>query len=351
MSRAQLTSTVEQNTGGAVSPYVAGKNKIINGDFSFFQRGVTIAVSNNNYSYYTADRWNLTNGAVSGNAWTINQVATGDTTNLPNIRYAVRVQRNLGQTSGSGSYFAQFFESSTSIPLAGKVVTLSFYARAGSNYSPTSNQFSSIIYTGTGIDQNPVTGSYTGQVNTQSNFTLTTTWQRFTTTMTMPSNMTEIAVNFLAPSVGTAGANDYYELTGVQLEAGPVATPFTTATGTLSGELQACQRYYWRDNTTTVSTNGHPCFGVAQSTTSGYFYMPFPVTMRIAPTSMNYSNVRPVQYGVAAYALSGMALSTTETSPSVGVFYTSGSTGMIANVPLFLYGAGSGNWIEFSAEL
>jgi hypothetical protein len=25
MSRAQLTSTVEQNTGGAVSPYVAGK--------------------------------------------------------------------------------------------------------------------------------------------------------------------------------------------------------------------------------------------------------------------------------------------------------------------------------------
>ena len=43
MSRAQLTSTVEQNTGGAVSPYVAGKNKIINGDFGIWQRGTSFS--------------------------------------------------------------------------------------------------------------------------------------------------------------------------------------------------------------------------------------------------------------------------------------------------------------------
>ena len=63
MSRAQLTSTVEQNTGGAVAPFLAGKNKIINGDFRINQRNFTSATSG-----YCFDRWTI---AASGGTMTV----------------------------------------------------------------------------------------------------------------------------------------------------------------------------------------------------------------------------------------------------------------------------------------
>jgi hypothetical protein len=125
----------------------AGRNFVINGSFDIWQRGTSFANPNNGY---TSDRW-LGSQATAG---TITRVATGDTTNLPNIQYALRYQRTSASTSTAQLNIIQNFESVNSIPLAGKTVTLSFYARKGANYSPTSSLLGVVLHTVTGTDQN-----------------------------------------------------------------------------------------------------------------------------------------------------------------------------------------------------
>ena len=266
-------------------PAVAGKNAIINGGMDIWQRGTSIALaaSSSYTSNYTADRWQIGNLAAS-EACTVSRQATADTTNLPNIQYAARVQRNSGQTGLGQITLSQSVETINAIPFAGKQVTLSFYARAGANYSGTTNILNAYLYTGTGTDQN-VNPGYAGNATPiVAAVTLTTTWQRFTATATLASSITELAPAFFYTPTGTAGTNDYFEITGVQLELGSTATTFSRAGGTLQGELAACQRYYQTINTTSDILG----IGSAYSSTNAYIFRPFPVTMRATP-SINFS--------------------------------------------------------------
>jgi hypothetical protein len=247
------------------------QNPVLNSAFQIWQRGTSI--TNGGYS---ADRWQ----AYGNGNGTVSRQATGDTTNLPNIQYCGRSQRTSGSTSTNPLYLAQNFESVNSIPFAGKTVTFSFYARAGANYSPTSSALAYTVQTGTGTDQ-AFTG-YTGVAYPiNSTATLTTTWQRFTATAALSSSLTELAIVFVANVTGTAGANDYFEVTGVQLEVGSVATPFHTYAATIQGELAACQRYYF-----VKASNSPISFGMAAYVSSndlrGSFA--FPVEMRTTPT-------------------------------------------------------------------
>jgi hypothetical protein len=175
------------------------------------------------------------------------------------------------------------------LPFVGKTVTLSFYARAGANFSASGSQISAYIPTGTGTDQ-PVTAGYTGETNPVGGaVTLTTTWQRFTFTGTIPTTATEMGVKIFALTAGTAGAADYFEVTGVQVELGSTATSFARNGATYQGELAACQRYYYR--TTADSAYSNFGNGTANSTTSAFCLIPFPVNMRVAPTAIDYSTL------------------------------------------------------------
>ena len=317
LSNASATSgsVLVSNVAGTSFAYqplqAAGKNAVINGGMDIWQRGtsVAIAASTSYTAGFSADRWDTGTGA--NQAITISRQVTGDTTNLPNIQYAMRYQRNSGQTGVGGLSLANSFESSNSIPFAGKTVTLSYYARAGANYSSASSALGAALYSGTGTDQNRLAGAYTGDATPiSSNITLTTTWQRFTVTGTVASTATELSIIFSWTPSGTAGANDYFEITGVQLELGSVATTFSRAGGTLQGELAACQRYYWRA-TSGVNFTQH-AFGIASSTTNINVTVPLPVTMRTAATSVDFANI------TAADGVSSPVISTLVTGNGSG---------------------------------
>ena len=257
--------------------YAAGKNAILNSNFSIWQRGTSIA-STGGSGVYTADRWSAYNAS-----YTVSQQDTSDTTNLPFIAKCARVIRRVGETSVAGANLVQPLESINSKPFIGKVATLSFYARAGANYSSASSALLVFLLGGTGTDQNP-NNTYTGQTSILSpTATLTTTWQRFsyTTSSAIATTVNELAVQFSSVGVGTAGAADYFEVTGVQLEIGSVATAYSTNSGTFQGELAACQRYYIELADGSV-TNG---FGARWNGTTLYYSIPTPVEMRTLPTA------------------------------------------------------------------
>ena len=276
----QLVADSTATTGLRYSATPSASNPVLNSAMQVAQRGTSfsLAASTAYTSGLTLDRWQTATAA--NQACTISRQATGDTTNLPNIQYALRYQRNSGQTGTSQLNLVQSFESINSIPFAGKTVTVSYYARAGANYSASSSAFSSTLVTGTGTDQN-FFATYTGvSYALTGSATLTTTWQRFSYTGTVGSTATELAVAFSFTPTGTAGTNDYYEVTGVQIDVGSVALPFRTYAATIQGELAACQRYLPAFNPTDSFIGG------GGATNSGYIVMPFVSSTRVAPTGI-----------------------------------------------------------------
>jgi len=277
MSRAQLTSTVEQSSAGVLSPRIAGKNKIINGDFGIWQRGTSF--TNPSDLSYTADRF-LVNYNGTGATRTISQQTfTPGTAPVAGYegqffyRYAVSV-------AGSGNTYNFLVQRIEDVrQLAGQTVTVSFWGKADSSRSINGSVWRQNFGSG---------GSGDVDTNSGSTFSFTTSWQRFTTTFAVPSIAgktigTSSYVNLFIASL-PSNTTFTVDIWGVQLEVGSVATPFTTATGTVQGELAACQRYFVRFNPTFISDAPFGT-GIFKTTTAAAHIMNLPVTMRSAPST------------------------------------------------------------------
>ena len=294
---------------------------------------------------YSTDRFVTTTGA--NQAITVARQATADTTNLPNLQYCTRYQRNSGQTGTGALYFVQNFETTNSLPFAGKTVTFSFYARAGANFSPTSSILSSQVVTGTGTDQNVIGSGFTGQTNIINGSTiLTTTWQRFTYTGTVAATVTQLAIVFGFVPVGTAGANDYFEVTGVQLEMGSVATNFSRAGGSIGGELALCQRYYQRVVGSASSSVSNGAMYSASTCITIITYFPTRVTPTISATLAANLIVYANSTNAIASSISFSQYSNTSVRADIGI----GST-LTAGHATFITWNGNGGMIEVAAEL
>lgn len=345
-------------TSGAVTlnlnTLVAGKNAIINGGFDIWQRGTSgnlaQGTSSGSTTYSAADRWQAytNNASLAG---TFTRQATGDTTNLPNIQYCGRIQRTAGNTNANTLILNNTLETSESIKFANQTVVMSFYARRGANYSPTSNILNYYLMTGTGTDQSLGAGFTGNAILINNTATLTTTWQRFSASVAIGATATEIGLSFQATCTGTAGAADYFEITGVQLELGSSATPFSRAGGTIQGELAACQRYYWRaTSTTSSSTDFFSMYGFGFSTTQGVCEFINPVPMRVKPTSVDYANLQTYQQNGGQSTITAVALN--NGTPYIIELVTTQASGMTnGNVYAVRSNATATGYIGFSAEL
>jgi len=266
------TDTEVSAVSAQIPANVAGKNLVINGAFDIWQRGTTFSSSNSAY-VFTADRWEIVR-----HGYQLGMTVSRQSAGLDGFRYCARIQRDSGNTSTNDLQFQTSFETSEVLPFINKQMTVSFYARK----SPTasSSSLNPRVFAGTGTDQ--AIKNYTGgTVSFQQTFTLTDSWQRFSFSGTVGSPYNEFGIWFGYNPTGTAGAADYVEITGVQIEIGSVATPFSKAGGTIQGELAACQRYYQvlGDNIYELIYGGYMTSG-----TVGYISFPYPVTMRTTPT-------------------------------------------------------------------
>jgi hypothetical protein len=309
-------------------------NAIINGGMDIWQRGTTFA--NPTVANYTADRFmiNRTGDAAGATVSRSTSVPAG-------FQYAMQLQRTAGNTSTAAPNLYYGLESSDSYRFAGQTATLSFYAKAGANYS--GGVLGTSIASGTATDAKPYGGTTTVAT---TNFTLTTSYQRFSLTGTFGSSITQAFINMNWSPTGTAGADDSVYITGIQLELGSVATTFKRAGGTIQGELAACQRYYWRQTGIssfyTIVGNGF-----AISTTTMKYQIKNPVNMRIAPTSIDANGI----FGWDGAALPALSSPTLEFATESCTGFSATSTSLVANRPYGLFLTYPGAYIGFSAEL
>jgi hypothetical protein len=265
-------------TGVSWNAVELGKNKIINGAMLTLQRGDGVTLSTS--ASFPVDRFFARRSAGSTGATS----TLGSATAPEGFSSYLRTQRANGNTATDTLYVGQTIETLNSIPLQGKAVTFSFYARKGANYSSASDALQVRVYTGTGTNQTGLGSAYTGTATPiTGNATLTTSWQRFTFTGTISTTATQIQVVTQYVPVGTAGASDSFDITGVQLETGSVATPFALAGGSVGEELKLAQRYYER----WTSDSGYMRFGTgyATSATTAKVTIHFKTTKRTAVSS------------------------------------------------------------------
>jgi hypothetical protein len=212
--------------------------------------------------------------------------------------------------------------------------------------------FSPAVY-GTGTDQNQIAG-FTGSASiaNQGNV-LTTSWQRFTMTGTVNAAATQVGFQLVYTPVGTAGAADYMDIADVQWEVGSTATSFQTATGTLQGELAACQRYYFRF----VAGNDGYIFGTSYNynTTNGIAAIKYPVSMRIRPTALEQTGTAS-DYGIwqantTVQNLNAVPVFNGSTNTEIGVVNGAVAANLTASTTTYLVAKTTTAYLGWSAEL
>ena len=279
------------------------KNLIINGAMQVAQRG-TSAATQTTLAYHTVDRFKI--GPSNMGTFTHTQESDGPDGFSKSVKL-VCTTADASPAAADNITIQNIIEAQNLQHLSkgssdAKSVTLSFYAKSNKTGTYTAEIFDgdnnrhisktfTVSSSGT-WEYKTITfvGDTSGALNNDngvgfyvlwhlgagSNFTsgtLATSWQAQDDTDRVSSSN----VN-LADTVG-----NYFQLTGVSLEVGDVATPFEHES--FAATLQKCQRYFYRFPRVDASgTSNTLCIGMGQSTNTFRGVVFFPSSMRANPT-------------------------------------------------------------------
>ena len=291
---------------------VGRRNLIINGDMRVAQRGT----SHTTTSAYTLDRWKFQTDLLDQYAHNVTQSSDAPDGFFNSFKVEVTTTETTVESTEDLAV-TQFIEAQDCQALAAgtpsaKSLSLSFWVKSSvtgtfavaltalddSKVFPTTYTVNSAntweyktinippctIATinndnGQGLSLRFITLS--GSAYTSGS---TGTWQSYASNLFAASHQAQISTD-----------GDTWQITGVQLEIGKVATPFEHRS--YGEELALCLRYcYVLDGT----TDQHNFLGTNYYTTNTYFKVQYPVMMRAAPaTSVNTLIVNSYSAGVA----------------------------------------------------
>ena len=321
--------------------FSAGKNAIINGDFNVWQRGTSFTPAN---AAFTADRWsNVFDGSGATRTVSRQTFTAGNTIPGYEFGYFYRFAQSVAGTGGTYNLFQNRMEDVRTF--AGQTVTISFWGKAAASTNLVKLNFEQEFGTGGSPSAGVSTDLSTGTI------TLTTSWQRFSYTVTVPSisgkTVGTTTPGFLGLRIWCPVNSTFtLDFVGFQVELGSTATSFQTASGTIGGELALCQRYYFRNST----QSGTYALGFASSTTGSRYLVNFPVSMRVSPTAIEYgAGINATDLTTYNYAFTALTLN----SPTLVGTRLDGTvaSGQTAFRPQAIFGTGGVDFIAFYAEL
>jgi len=267
-------------------PLAGFRNVIINGNFDIWQRDTSFASPAN--GSYVADRWRVDYTGTGATRTISRQAFTLGQTDVPGEpTYFLRFDQSVAGSGAAGNAITQRIEGVRTF--AGQTITISFWGKAAA--SLTLPRIAVFQYFGLGGSPSASTVTVAA-----SNVAVGTSWAKYTYTLTMPS--------LSGKTIGTNGTDGIwleirvpinttftFDLAQVQLEAGPVATPFESRP--IGTELALCQRYYLKSNAGTsngFNINGGDGLGSAHPTASFRGGAKFPIVMCGTPTLTIYDS-------------------------------------------------------------
>jgi len=352
------------------------KNLIINGAMTVAQRGTSSTTSND----YVCDRFNLSyNGQDEVPTFTQAAVASGTTPYNLGFRNCLKVT-NGNQTGGVGS--SDYIQIKY-VPEAQDIAT------SGWNYKSASSYITLSFWIKSSVAQ-AFTGSIWSRDGTQKNYKFDTpslsadTWTKVTkiipghADLSFDNDSGIGAWIFLYPMIGqsyTTSASDTetwiahssgayannitttwwttndatFEITGVQLEVGSVATPFEHRS--YGDELKRCKRYY--QQYPELAADGYapyPGSGAAIMTTTTAGWAMNYDTMRASPTVSWTGNHRMVELNTDR-AVTGFAAYHGSASTGWMVITASGGGMTAGNAAIVGRNNDTTAFMKFSAEL
>jgi len=363
------TITTDELAAGAAlnnAPNSVGfRNRIINGDMRIDQRNAGAAVTTT--TSYPVDRFRTDN--TSDGAFSAQQDSSAPAGFVNSLKWTTTTaDTNLGQAQRATIH--QYIEGTNVADLGwgtanAKTVTLSFWVRSsltgsfgGSMQNANNNRSYPFTYSISSADTweyktVTVAGDTTGTWLTTTGLGIRLFFSMGVGTDFLGTAGSWAAADYRSATgatsvIGTLNAT--WQITGVQLEVGSVATPFERRP--YGAELALCQRYYQKFSS--AATAGNP-YGVGfnLSATDGQAHISFQVQMRIAPTALEQSGTAN-HYRINSNIntdCSAVPTFSTATQNAARVVYTVAS-GLTTNAPSFLSNSANGaGFLAWSAEL